>query len=212
MEGGLWDNSYTSRVPRSNRGGWTRLVKANCFAFTHTCPRRSDVFVLRSKGKHHEPGSREFLVRENTCDVGVRAGVCFVSDETSEAGSWKFSSGGEKIIPDDKSALYEIFSSEKILVTTWYIYYMQNNTNKKIWFKAKNYGWGWYPVSWQGWVLVTMYIIALLSFAFTIDNNVHSNSDFLINYSVPFIILTSLLLFVCYIRGEKPEWRWGRKK
>ncbi len=36
--------------------------------FFIACPRHSDVFVLQSKGKNREPGSRDFFVRKNTCD------------------------------------------------------------------------------------------------------------------------------------------------
>ena len=82
---------------------------------------------------------------------------------------------------------------------------------KKIWFKAKNYGWGWYPVAWQGWILVLTYIVGMVSYALVADANAHSGSDALIGIALPFIALTSLLLGVCYMRGEKPAWRWGEK-
>lgn len=26
-------------------------------------------------------------------------------------------------------------------------------SKNKLWFKAKNYGWGWYPVTWEGWTV-----------------------------------------------------------
>ncbi len=28
----------------------------------------------------------------------------------------------------------------------------------KYWFKAKNYGWGWYPATWQGWLILAGFI------------------------------------------------------
>ena len=31
--------------------------------------------------------------------------------------------------------------------------------NKKIWFKAKRYGWGWYPSTWQGAVCIFIWVI-----------------------------------------------------
>ena len=34
----------------------------------------------------------------------------------------------------------------------------------KYWFPAKRYGWGWGPpVTWQGWVVLSAYILALLA-------------------------------------------------
>jgi hypothetical protein len=83
--------------------------------------------------------------------------------------------------------------------------------NKKLWFKAKNFGWGWYPVSWEGWVIILLYCAGLTQFIMQANSTAHSGSDFLINLSIPFIVNTIFLLIICYARGEKPEWRWGGK-
>jgi len=35
---------------------------------------------------------------------------------------------------------------------------------KKFWFPAKTYGWGWGPpICWQGWVVLIVYIILLIA-------------------------------------------------
>jgi hypothetical protein len=81
----------------------------------------------------------------------------------------------------------------------------------KIWFKRKRYGWGWYPVSWQGWVVVLVYAGILSKFFIFYNIKDHSVSDFLINMSVPFIILSSILIIICYKKGETPKWQWGNK-
>ncbi|HLC66304.1 hypothetical protein A2635_03620 [Candidatus Peribacteria bacterium RIFCSPHIGHO2_01_FULL_51_9] len=81
----------------------------------------------------------------------------------------------------------------------------------KLWFKAKQYGWGWYPATWQGW-LVTLAAVAGYVWTFrNIDQASHSVSDTLIGMVVPFLIITGLLLLVCFVMGEKPRWRWGGK-
>ena len=82
------------------------------------------------------------------------------------------------------------------------------NKEKKLWFRAKNFGWGWYPVSWEGWVIILLYAVGMVKFAIH-ANLQHSTSDVLINFAIPFIINTTFLLVICYARGEKPEWRWG---
>lgn len=82
--------------------------------------------------------------------------------------------------------------------------------NKKLWFKAKNFGWGWYPVSWQGWCVLVLYIIAMIPYIQN-ANKTHSGSDFLISLAIPFIVNTIFLLIICYATGEKPEWRWDWK-
>ena len=82
---------------------------------------------------------------------------------------------------------------------------------KKFWFKAKNYGWGWMPSSWQGWLVLVMYFIFNIRVFRSIDSLSHSNSDTLMNFSLPFFLSTVILVIICYVTGEKPEWRWGKK-
>lgn len=74
---------------------------------------------------------------------------------------------------------------------------------KKIWFKRKCYGWGWYPHTWQGWLVILIWVIL---FVFTISKFDH---EWLKNL-VFVIILTAILIWVCYKRGEKPKWSWGK--
>jgi hypothetical protein len=85
-----------------------------------------------------------------------------------------------------------------------------DKSQKKLWFKSKSYGWGWYPVTWQGWIITLVYIV-FLAYIFTVsDLDSHSVSDTLISVSVPFILSSSLLIWICYKKGEKPTWRWGK--
>lgn len=81
---------------------------------------------------------------------------------------------------------------------------------KKLWFKAKLYGWGWQPITWQGWAVTLLYIVAIVLNAKTANMYSHSVSDGLMNFSIPFIINTIFLLVVCYAHGERPRWRWGK--
>jgi hypothetical protein len=80
--------------------------------------------------------------------------------------------------------------------------------NKKIWFKAKNFGWGWYPITWQGWVITLLYVLAIVPIGVIVGRTAHSGSDSLIAFSIPFIFLTSLLIAICWMKGERPQWRW----
>ena len=49
-----------------------------------------------------------------------------------------------------------------------YSEYLRDNP-EGYWFKRKLYGWGWTPARWQGWVVLVVYIIGVMAFAFTID-------------------------------------------
>ena len=77
------------------------------------------------------------------------------------------------------------------------------------WFKRKLYGWGWTPARWQGWVVLLVYVVSILKISLIVDYTSHSVSDTLIGMFVPFILLTALLFYICYKKGEAPRWQWG---
>ena len=88
-----------------------------------------------------------------------------------------------------------------------YIEYLKTNP-EGYWFKRKLYGWGWTPATWQGWAVITIYILAVLSFAFTIDDKA-SVREVLFTGTLPITLLTITLIRICYKKGEKPRWTWG---
>ncbi len=91
-----------------------------------------------------------------------------------------------------------------------YVEYYKNNP-EHLWFKRKIYGWGWTPVTWQGWVVVLGYIALVFVFAFTVDNNSPKN-EILFTALLPIILLTITLIRICYKKGEAPRWQWGLPK
>jgi len=88
-----------------------------------------------------------------------------------------------------------------------YIKYLRDNP-QGYWFKAKLYGWGWDPVTWQGWVVVLIHIALVILFALTIDEN-SSAREIMFTFVLPTVLLTATLLRICYKKGEKPRWQWG---
>ncbi len=81
---------------------------------------------------------------------------------------------------------------------------------EKLWFKRKRYGWGWYPVSWEGWTVTLVYIALILSLAFTIDES-SPDSEIAFMLILPITLLTVTLIRICYAKGEKPRWQWNDK-
>jgi len=81
---------------------------------------------------------------------------------------------------------------------------------QKYWFKAKQYGWGWYPSSWQGFLVLVVYFLILILEFLRVDSTSNSVSDTFYGVAFQFIILTIMLLLVCYTTGERPKWRWGK--
>ena len=75
------------------------------------------------------------------------------------------------------------------------------------WFPAKRYGWGWgLPSVWQGWVVMTSFAILVLVGAVML----------LPTYgSLVFVAYTACLCLglvaVCWVKGEPPSWRSGRR-
>ena len=80
---------------------------------------------------------------------------------------------------------------------------------KKIWFRAKRYGWGWYPATWQGWAVVFGYVAVLAGLICIFETNIEK---FWMGYLISVFVLTGVLIYVCYKTGEKPGWHWGDKK
>lgn len=86
----------------------------------------------------------------------------------------------------------------------------------KKWFKAKEYGYGWAPQTFEGWVATIIYfiLIAFITIIFVMRLN-----DPLFNqwvsvgiYLTLTGIITTILVVIAYKTGEKPSWRWGKKK
>ncbi len=83
---------------------------------------------------------------------------------------------------------------------------------KKPWFKNKSYGWGWTPATWQGWLILALFVIYIVRDFMQIDARQHSGSDTLINFVPRVVLYVLILVIICTLTGEKPRWSWGKKK
>ena len=95
-----------------------------------------------------------------------------------------------------------------------YINYIKDNP-QGYWFKAKLYGWGLTPGKWQGWLVILVYIALILTLVLTREETIPGNPDSgnnFLTFALPIILLTILLIFICYKKGEKPRWQWGPPK
>jgi hypothetical protein len=79
------------------------------------------------------------------------------------------------------------------------------------WFKAKTYGWGWTPVTWQAWAILFLYVGTVTGSAFVFLHRTPTPVNW-IAYGCSLAVCTALLIGICLKTGEKPGWRWGRKK
>lgn len=86
--------------------------------------------------------------------------------------------------------------------------------NKKLWFRAKRYGYGWYPCTWEGWLSVGIFIVLLTIGELLFINKLKQNPSLLVTvvFIVYILSITSALLYISYKKGELAKWRWGDKK
>jgi len=91
------------------------------------------------------------------------------------------------------------------------IAYLKDNP-KGYWFKRKIYGWGWVPVKWQGWVIILVFILLLIGSALSITKNEEPTNRELTLFFIKEAVLVTLLITICYKKGEKPRWQWGIKE
>jgi hypothetical protein len=80
------------------------------------------------------------------------------------------------------------------------------SAQKKYWFPAKRYGWGWsFPTCWQGWVVFFAYAASVALIIYFLPP-----ARDLVLFLVSIAVSTGVLLVVCWLKGEPPGWRWGR--
>lgn len=73
----------------------------------------------------------------------------------------------------------------------------------KYWFPAKRNGWGWgLPITWQGWTVLIIYIALVIGGIPVLQV---SKGD--LAYLAYAAFLTSLLIGICWAKGEPPHRR-----
>lgn len=88
-----------------------------------------------------------------------------------------------------------------------YLAYLKDNP-EGYWFKRKLYGWGWVPVTLQGWMVVGLYIILVILSVLTLNED-SALPEVAFTFLLPLALLTFALIRICYKKGEPPRWQWG---
>lgn len=77
--------------------------------------------------------------------------------------------------------------------------------SKPYWFPAKRYGWGWgLPCHWKGWLTLASYIVVISVGAYFLQPDERLGA-----YIAMVALCTVALLAICWVKGERPRWRWG---
>lgn len=89
---------------------------------------------------------------------------------------------------------------------------MNDDKNRSYWFKRRRYGYGWTPVSWQGWLVIIVFIVIVVSGSVVLGDTPRNtlSSEALI-YVALLLIAVILLIFISSKKGPSPKWRWGVK-
>ncbi|HMY80475.1 MAG TPA: hypothetical protein PLW93_03400 [Candidatus Absconditabacterales bacterium] len=95
---------------------------------------------------------------------------------------------------------------------------------KTLRFKRKLYGRGWSPASWQGRMVLILYILMIGGRIVIYDSmankelqqytgtNLESNAGGnLVVLLLPIAVLTIILIIVCTYTGETPKRQWGNQ-
>lgn len=86
---------------------------------------------------------------------------------------------------------------------------------RKLWFKRRMYGWGWYPACGEGWAVTVGFLVFVLFATIVLTEYIERNPASTPMATLVFLIVMGLvtggLIFVCYKTGEPPQWQWGDK-
>lgn len=88
-----------------------------------------------------------------------------------------------------------------------YIAYIKDNP-KGYWFRARPYGWGWVPATREGWIIVGVFIGAMLANAWWLERQSLSEDEFILKLLLRTFALVVLLILISWRTGEKPRWMW----
>ncbi|HYN99355.1 MAG TPA: hypothetical protein VEU28_06740 [Actinomycetota bacterium] len=82
----------------------------------------------------------------------------------------------------------------------------------KYWFKRRRYGYGFIPVTWQGWAVVAGYVVIVLAlipaFLDAPEEVAAREAGF---FGIFMAAATVGLILISVSKGPRPRWRWGRK-
>jgi hypothetical protein len=78
---------------------------------------------------------------------------------------------------------------------------------RRYWFPAKHYGWGWgLPIAWQGWLVLGVFLaLVLVAAFFVLPWYGH------LMFYVLFGFLVACFFLVCWYTGEPLRWRGGSR-
>ena len=82
---------------------------------------------------------------------------------------------------------------------------VEQSEQPKYWFPAKRFGWGWgFPNTWQGWLVLVGYVFFIVLAHVFLPTKTKPTE-----FVACVAFLTVILVIICWLKGERPRWRWG---
>ena len=80
-----------------------------------------------------------------------------------------------------------------------------------LWFRAKVYGWGWYPASIEGWLVMALFVVGVGADIFVLKHRLVAGDPGAawMGFYAVLAVLVAALVAVCWMTGERPRWHWG---
>lgn len=82
---------------------------------------------------------------------------------------------------------------------------------KRNWFENKIFGWGWVPISWQGWALTLAYMTIVCGIAIILFLLINDPRIFIWLFIPLALACSAYMTKLAYDYGEKPEWPWDEE-
>jgi hypothetical protein len=81
------------------------------------------------------------------------------------------------------------------------------------WFRARSFGWGWTPVTIEGWVVTGLFLVLVLGGTGVFVHRLQGGADVRLAtglYLAWLALLSGALVAIAWMTGDAPRWRWGQ--
>ena len=76
----------------------------------------------------------------------------------------------------------------------------------KKWFTMKHHGWGWVPITWEGWAVIGVMSVVIIIAAMKLEDGLMTQKTFTF-WMVGSVVA---MIFIAYKKGPWPRWRWDK--
>ncbi len=88
-----------------------------------------------------------------------------------------------------------------------------SKTPSNYWFKRRRYGWGWVPVTWQGFATLIGFLVVILIAAYQMPPKpAQPSTSQLVLFVSIFAGAVIVLVLIGLAKGPRPQWRWGKSQ